>query len=343
MFDRLPGSWECVFPVFWISGPGSGTPIGFVALLKCEYGMELVMNLRIAWLVLGMSGAANLLASDPDSAMRAAPVEYGQPADLPKPSSLSVNAFEERLFDFVNRRQYAELGWKVDKSVRDTGPFVDGKYYGTHPAVRIYYSPEVVRWLVGGRQTTIPDGAMIVKEQYHPPAARYEGMDEDQLWDALESWTIMVKDSAGSHDGWFWSNPAKNQQVVDYYSYPFEEPYSGFGLYCVRCHASTTSPGPTQEYTFASLRNIEGFPGEPLLFRVDDSWRDEDEDLANEHKLADLASRPPEEGRSSVHPSPADRSRAPKMYRKRFSASLYSTSQSRICRALSRSGRAASE
>lgn len=216
------------------------------------------------------------------------PQNFGRPADLPRPSEMSVNAFEEHLFAFVNQRRYRELGWLQDKSVRDTGPYVSGKYYGTHPAVRIFYSPEIIEWLVAGRQGRIPDGAMMIKEQFKPPAARHEGLSEEQLWEALESWTIMIKDSRGSHDGWFWSNPAKDQKVVNYYEYPFEEPYSGFGLYCVRCHASTQSPGPVNEFTFASLRNIQGFPGQPLLFRVDNSWRVQQppEDHSNEALVA---------------------------------------------------------
>ena len=54
----------------------------------------------------------------------------------------------------------------------------------------------------------------------------------------LESWTVMVKDSAGAHDGWFWSNPGKGQKPTDPHAYPFDYPYSGFGMYCVRCHAA---------------------------------------------------------------------------------------------------------
>ena len=52
----------------------------------------------------------------------------------------------------------------VDKGVRDTGPYIDGKYYGTHPAVRVWYSPGVMRWLANGRQGPIPDGEVIIKE-----------------------------------------------------------------------------------------------------------------------------------------------------------------------------------
>lgn len=201
------------------------------------------------------------------------PTDFGQPADLPRPSEMTSGDFERILCEFLNNRQYAQLGWMVDKEVRDTGPYLNGKDYGTHPAVRIYYSPEIMNWLVGGRQTEIPDGAVMVKEQFQAPAIRHSGLNEDELWNALGSWTVMVKDSRGSYDGWYWSNPAKGQELEDPFQYPFPEPVSGFGLYCVRCHASAKSPGPKNEYTFASLRNIQGFPGNPLLFRVDDSWR----------------------------------------------------------------------
>lgn len=200
-----------------------------------------------------------------------------QPANLPTPSRLSVPDFERYLFPFLEEREYVRRNWARDKHVRDTGPFIKGTYYGTHPAVRVYYSPEVIEWLEGGRQGAISDGAMIIKEQYPPPAVRHKGKTEAELWESLESWTVMVKDSQGAHDGWFWSNPAKGQKVLDNHA-DFSHPMSGFGLYCVRCHASTETPGAKpeaadNEFTFASLRNIEGYPGEPILFRVDDSWQ----------------------------------------------------------------------
>ncbi|HEX6961560.1 MAG TPA: cytochrome P460 family protein, partial [Lacipirellula sp.] len=204
----------------------------------------------------------------------------GAPSQLPPPSSMSTPEFEKLLFDFLNGREYQRLGWLTDKCVRDTGPYIDGKYYGTHPAVKIYYSPEIIEWLEDGKRRAIPDGAMIIKEQFEPPAARYEGLDDEQLFEHLSSWTVMVKDSAGSHDGWFWSNPERGKPPANNHEYPFDPPVSGFGLYCVRCHASTETDGETNEYTFASLRNVEGFPGQPLLFRVDDSWREPTEKSA---------------------------------------------------------------
>lgn len=218
------------------------------------------------------------------------PTDLGKPNTLPLPSTMPVPEFEAKMFEFLNKRQYAdELNWLKDKSVRDTGPFIDGKYYGTHPAVRVYYSPGIIRWLMGGRVGAIPDGEMIIKEQYKHPAARHEGKTEQELRDSLMSWTVMVKDSAGSQDGWFWSNPASGQCVTDNHNYPFDHPLSGFGHYCVRCHAATQSPNiesprKNNEFTFAALRNIEGFPGEPIVFRVDDSWRAEHE--AEKEQLA---------------------------------------------------------
>jgi len=228
--------------------------------------------------VLHVSGLTRSEAIGVPTSAEAATKDFGRSADLPLPSTLPLPQYEEKLFAFLNSREYVKLGWATDKGIRDTGSFIDGKYLGTHPAVRIYYSPGVMKWLVGGRVGKIPDGEIIIKEQFTPPAARHHGKSDDELWKALESWTVMVKDSAGSHDGWFWSNPVKGQCVVDNHQYPFDHPVSGFGQYCVRCHAATHSPGTqpasdANEFTFVALRNIAGFPGEPILFRVDDSWR----------------------------------------------------------------------
>ncbi len=264
--------------------------------------MRSALFLAVPGMVLALVCATRSHGEDPVKK----PIPAVHDFKLPLPSEMTVNGYEQLLYDFVNGRRYQALGWQEDKSVRDTGPYLNGKYYGTHPAVRVFYSPEIIDWLVADRQGVIPDGAMIIKEQYQPPAARYHESSNEQLWDALESWTIMVKDSRGSHDGWFWSNPAKHQKVVDYHKYPFEEPYSGFGLYCVRCHGATKSPGAVNEFTFAALRNIKGFPGKPLLFRVDDSWRKEaeqPEDVSNEALLAVALDTTPDDHPSQVSAS----------------------------------------
>ena len=98
---------------------------------------------------------------------------------LPLPTTMSHIDYEQLLFPFIRSRAYAtELGWSHDKQVRDTGSYVKGKYYGTHPAVRCFYSPKVMYWLTGDpdfwpegrdaglapkklpREGTIPDGGM---------------------------------------------------------------------------------------------------------------------------------------------------------------------------------------
>jgi hypothetical protein len=132
----------------------------------------------------------------------------------------------------------------------------------------------VIDWLEAGRIGEIPDGEFIIKEMYPPPAVRYEGLSESELPLPIE-WTVMVKDSSGAVDGWYWayysSNPGDTNpptpQEPDNDEFPFQYPDSGFGSYCVRCHASAES-----KLTFVTTENIEGFPGEPLEYFVDDSW-----------------------------------------------------------------------
>lgn len=198
---------------------------------------------------------------------------------LPLPSTVSREALQQQLYHFLASRVYAQKGWRRDKRIRDTGPYQDGVYYGTHPAVRIYYSPEMIAWLEGNRAGEIPDGAMLVKEMFPPPAARYAGKD-DHL---PVEWTVMVRDKAGSKDGWYWSfYGVDSPQPPDNDDPPFKYPNSGFGLYCVRCHASAEST-----LTFASTSNIEGFPGEPQVYPVDDSWMTGDNGGPDPHPNGD--------------------------------------------------------
>jgi hypothetical protein len=200
------------------------------------------------------------------------------------PSQVSRHTYQEELYDFLGNLRYRRLGWRRDKGIRDTGPYLNGQYYGTHPAVRVYYSPEVIDWLIGGRQGGIPDGAIIIKEMYPPPAARYDGVAERDL--PKPNWTVMTRDRAGSVDGWFWSyfdsNPTGADppipQAPDSHEFPFRYPDSDFGSYCVRCHVSAES-----ELTFATTENIEGFDGEPIEYEVDDSWKTDDDPGPDPH------------------------------------------------------------
>jgi len=185
---------------------------------------------------------------------------------LPLPSSFlpaRLSQFQAQLKTFLTSGKYRALKWCEDKKLRDTGPFVNGVSYGVHPTVKIYYSPDVIDWLVStDRKKTIRDGAMIVKEQYSPPAARYQLQPPK----GINGWTIMIKDSKGSVDGWYWAE-IWDAQCVDDNNPPFAYPYAGFGLYCVRCHASAE-----REHTFTYENNIKDFPGDPDSYFVDLSW-----------------------------------------------------------------------
>ncbi|MFW2543883.1 hypothetical protein ACN2XU_14670 [Primorskyibacter sp. 2E107] len=208
---------------------------------------------------------------------------------LPLPSELPLLDYQAALYPFIAQRDFAAEGWVRDKSWRDTGPFVLETPYGVHPAVRIYYSPELITWLEGGRAGAIPDGAMAVKEMAAPPAARYNEYRADlmrrtpgdpakveaEMLAFLKgtgglNWTVMVKDSSLSHGGWFFASVAQDAQI-DSFKPPFN-PASGQAAdgMCMRCHASADA-----ELIFSDLDNIEGFAGEPLIFRVDESWRND--------------------------------------------------------------------
>ena len=62
---------------------------------------------------------------------------------LPLPSQASRLEYQQALYGFLGELRYRELGWSRDKRIRDSGPYLDGTYYGTHPAVRVH--PETGR------------------------------------------------------------------------------------------------------------------------------------------------------------------------------------------------------
>jgi hypothetical protein len=210
-----------------------------------------------AWLVC-MAPTLTAQTSVPDCAER-------KKADLPLPNTFlpgRLPEFQKALTEFLEHGEYLKLNWCEDKGLRDTGPFINKLSYGVHPTVKIYYSPEIMKWLIEGRNGTIPDGAMIIKEQYTAPAAQYQLKPPPRVSD----WTVMIKDAKGSKDGWYWAE-IWDGQTIDNNNPPYAIPNAGFGLYCARCHTSAE-----KDFTFASLSNIKGFPGQPLSYFVDLSW-----------------------------------------------------------------------
>jgi len=141
------------------------------------------------------------------------------PIDLQIPPPLAElmmkNDFDEAYQNFLRNRVYdTELGWIRDIGWRMTGPYAgtigSGKTFGKHPgAVRIFYSPEIIDWLCRDRVDPIPDGAMIVKEMHTIDESlditiNLEGCMLIQADVSPTVWTVMIKASDASHDGWYY-------------------------------------------------------------------------------------------------------------------------------------------
>src|SRR5215472_9881333 len=192
------------------------------------------------------------------------PQELRLPANLPPGEPVE---FEKQVLAYLSTLAYRNLHWCEDKWVRDTGPYMNEKDAIVHPPVRVFYSPELSTWLVNRRECQIRDGAVIIKEQFGPPpAARYSDIPPDKLG-CSNDWTIMIKNSAASRDGWFWAEVWNSETYPMNFTDPFQYPNAGYGLYCLRCHASAE-----KEHTFSTLNNIKDAPLFPLQYRVDDSW-----------------------------------------------------------------------
>ena len=149
------------------------------------------------------------------------PLEPGLITELDK-----KNNYDELLRQFLNEKSYKS--WAHDQEWRLTGPYVgdigNGDSYGVHPGVRIYYSPEVVKWMCEDRSKEIGAGAIIIKEMYDINPSLGVKTDINNCMsipnsESLEptSWTIMAK-SKQSHDGWYWANPTPsggNPPILD--------------------------------------------------------------------------------------------------------------------------------
>ncbi len=143
------------------------------------------------------------------------------------------------LTPFMNHLCYQKQHWQHDAQVRTSD--------GVHPYVRVWYSPSLFHWItVENRTGPVPNGAMVVKEQYQG------------LTDPLSEWTVMVKDSNLSWDGWYWAdlvNPSPRNPNATPTPMPgggCAEPqvqFNGAGLYCLNCHASAIANSGTYSST----------------------------------------------------------------------------------------------
>jgi len=211
-----------------------------------------------------------------------------------RPRALPLHLYQAKLNQYLRNFCHRNVakGWRVDKRVRDTGPYVaayqagtwKASYYGTHAPVLIWYSPEMFAWLKANRPEhgapaeppPVPDGAIMIKEMYTPPAAACASIGWEHLQPTVQGAAVMIRDGAASHDGWFWGWVGWTSDwrpdwplraAVNAY------PFSGFGQYCTNCHSSAAN-----NQTFAALNNIAGEPGNPIahlaqkFFLLDSSW-----------------------------------------------------------------------
>jgi len=118
----------------------------------------------------GVALSANPSAADPAqcTAERSVPMIPTDPAlcesltaAVRNPSALPLDQYEAKLNQFFGNycHRNEAAGWRRDKHVRDTGPFVaslaagawKGTGFGTHAPVVIWYSPDMAEWLVKNR------------------------------------------------------------------------------------------------------------------------------------------------------------------------------------------------
>ncbi|HEY7577433.1 MAG TPA: cytochrome P460 family protein [Acetobacteraceae bacterium] len=251
--------------------------------------MKLIQHAALLLLAYSSAHAASLCADE--MATPQIPTDLGLCAELDpivrKPSALPLDQYEIQLNRYVSAmcHRNAAGGWRRDKTVRDTGPFIatlaEGKwtgiYFGTHAPVLVWYSPEMLAWLhanrpddparVPSQPTPIPDGAIMVKEMYSPPpASSCRVTDLLRLRPNTQGMAVMVRDNAAARDGWFWGAIGWQGYTPDWPPPAANTPaLSGFGQYCTNCHSSARD-----NQTFASLDNIEGEPGSILTFLSED-------------------------------------------------------------------------
>ena len=151
-------------------------------------------------------------------------------------------AFKARLDKFTMKRCYAKQGWQHDAQ-RRTSQNVHDTF------IKIYYSPSLFKWMdKGQRQGPVPDGAMVIKEEY----------GDTNKGSPIQFWSVMIHDSSLWWDGWYWavvgvevsasSAPASLASAAvsgcpdPDKDFPLVGPSS---INCIGCHASAslTVPG----------------------------------------------------------------------------------------------------
>ncbi len=138
--------------------------------------------------------------------------------------------YATRLDAFTMHRCYdVAQHWKHDAKRRTSQKLHD-------TLIRMWYSPALFTWMTtGNRQGPVPDGAMVVKEEFPNETAK-----ED-------FWSVMVKDSSLWWDGWYWrvvgtevgsSAAAPAASATSGCAEPVFASNGPSSINCIGCHAS---------------------------------------------------------------------------------------------------------
>jgi len=162
----------------------------------------------------------------------------GACAPLPPPAFPN---FKTRLDAFVKGNCYGvqKQNWPHEASKRSSE--------GLHsPFVQLWYSPQLYRWMTpGNRQGQIPDGSMVIKEEY----------DDYTASAPICFWSVMTKDSNLWWDGWNWgvvgvegpcgAAPPPTPPPINGCADPQFSFNGPTAINCIGCHASAISGSST--------------------------------------------------------------------------------------------------
>ncbi len=129
-------------------------------------------------------------------------------AKFPLPLPSEIGSKSSRRNSTISLLPTATKAGKHDAEVRATGPYIvtangSVESFGTHGpgGVKVWYSPGVWAWMNNGMKGVIADGEMVMKEIYPRDENNAENFQAEPT-----AFSVMVKDSKGSWDGWYWSD-----------------------------------------------------------------------------------------------------------------------------------------
>ncbi len=197
--------------------------------------------------------------------------QLSQPGQFVWRGQAQLDKYSPLMAEFMEKLCYR--AWKHDATARDTGPYtatlVNGQLqaqaYNQHAVSRVWYSTLMFDWMERNRpadeskaphnQPAPPNGAMMVKEMWTPPLARWTGTCFDCVKPDGTGAVFWIRDDITFSSGWFgsWYGPGWAPDWPPAPSNPLTGSGPGGAQFCTNCHAATVSGN-----TFVSMRNYEG-------------------------------------------------------------------------------------